>query len=170
MGNTVLLVDDDPVQRRLLEATLIKLGHTTLKAEDGAQALDVLSGSDQQRIDLVLLDLVMPVCDGMGVLEGMREQGIEIPVIVQTAQGGIETVVNAMRAGACDFVVKPASYERLKVSIDNALKIGAMERAAQTIRKSVKGTFTFDDILPIARQWRKSSGWEKGRHLPIFRF
>ena len=69
----------------------------------------------------------MPDLDGMGVLAKLRERDRSIPVIVQTAHGGIETVVSAMRAGAIDFVVKPVSMERLQVSIENALKLGALE-------------------------------------------
>ena len=68
-------------------------------------------------IDGVVLDLVMPDLDGLGVLARMgRRPVVTIPVIVQTAHGGIDNVVSAMRAGATDFVVKPASPERLQVS------------------------------------------------------
>ena len=77
----------------------------------------------------------------------MRDAGLDQPVIVQTARGGIETVVEAMRAGAVDFCVKPVSMERLKISIQNALKLGAMEEAVAKIRKSTNGTFTFDDMI-----------------------
>ena len=104
MSATILIADDDPVQRRLLEAAVTKLGHRCLTAEDGDGALDVLRGAQGGSVDLVILDLVMPGLDGMGVLEQMRELGLDRPVIVQTAQGGIETVVNAMRAGAAHLV------------------------------------------------------------------
>jgi DNA-binding NtrC family response regulator len=76
----------------------------------------------------------------------MREREIELPVIVQTAQGGIETVVSAMRAGAFDFVVKPASPERLRAAIGNALKVEAMEDARRT-RRPVAGVLTFRDMI-----------------------
>ena len=79
-----------------------------------------------QRIDCVVLDLVMPDLDGLGVLARMREAGLDIPVIVQTAHGGIDNVVSVMRAGATDFVVKPASPERLQVSLRNALATTAL--------------------------------------------
>jgi DNA-binding NtrC family response regulator len=77
-------------------------------------------------ITVVVLDLVMPGTDGHGVLQKMRERDIATPVIVQTAQGGIETVVNAMRHGAFDFVVKPASPERLNKAISDAMKVEAV--------------------------------------------
>ncbi|MHA1553650.1 MAG: response regulator, partial [Alphaproteobacteria bacterium] len=122
MASTVLIVDDDPIQQRLLSAAIERLGHRTLTAADGAAAMTVMASTEGQSLALVILDLVMPELDGMAVLERMRAQGITTPVIVQTAQGGIDTVVNAMRAGAIDFVVKPASPERLQVSVENALK------------------------------------------------
>ncbi len=147
MSATILIADDDPVQRRLLEAAIVKLGHRCQTADDGEAALDILRGDQSGLIDLLILDLVMPGLDGMGVLECMRNERLDRPVIVQTAQGGIETVVNAMRAGADDFVVKPVSPERLSVSIGNALKLGAMEVAVQKIRKTSEGTFTFDDMI-----------------------
>ena len=75
----------------------------------------------------VILDLVMPDLDGLGVLARMREAGSSIPVIVQTAHGGIDNVVSAMRAGAVDFVVKPVGAERLQVSLRNALAASALE-------------------------------------------
>ena len=71
-------------------------------------------GRAARDVAAVILDLVMPGLDGIGVLKAMRERGIALPVIVQTAQGGIETVVSAMRNGAFDFVVKPVSPERLQ--------------------------------------------------------
>lgn len=147
MATTVLIVDDDPVQRRLLEAAATKLGHNVVTAEDGELGLAVLQNQQSVPIDLVVLDLVMPGLDGMGVLSRMAELGYEQPVIVQTSQGGIDTVVSAMRAGAQDFVVKPVSPERLSVSIQNAMKVGAMENAVQKIQKSNSGTFVFKDMI-----------------------
>jgi len=147
MSTTILIADDDPVQRRLLENAVSKLGFNVRTAEDGVQALEVLKGAENSSISLVILDLVMPELDGMGVLAAMREQGLERPVIVQTSKGSIEAVVSAMRAGADDFVVKPVSPERLGVSIQNALKLVAMEDAVRKVQKSAAGTFSFDDMI-----------------------
>ncbi|MGK3947065.1 response regulator, partial [Streptomyces caeruleatus] len=66
---------------------------------------------------VIVLDLVMPEMDGQQFLEQLNEYGIEIPCIVQTGQSGIETIVQAMRAGAFDFVVKPVSPERISTAI-----------------------------------------------------
>src|ERR1041385_254540 len=104
MSEVVLIVDDDPVQRRLLEAMVQRFGYQALVAEGGDAALILLAGLDAARIDCVILDLVMPDLDGLGVLARMRDAGLNIPVIVQTAHGGIDNVVSAMRAGAPGFV------------------------------------------------------------------
>ena len=95
----------------------------------------------------IILDLVMPDLDGMAVLAKLRETDRQLPVIVQTAHGGIDTVVGAMRAGAVDFVVKPASAERLQVSIENALKLGALEGEIARMKRAASGTLTFRDII-----------------------
>jgi DNA-binding NtrC family response regulator len=94
-----------------------------------------------------VLDLVMPGLDGMGVLAKIREAGLSIPVIVQTAHGGIDNVVSAMRAGAQDFVVKPVGIERLQVSLRNALNTSALKGELQRIRHSREGRLTFADII-----------------------
>ncbi|MBX9992640.1 sigma-54-dependent transcriptional regulator [Phreatobacter oligotrophus] len=143
---TILICDDDPVQRRLVEAMVRKFGYEPRMCENGEQAMQVLA-AEGDSIDLVLLDLVMPERDGMGVLAAMREEGIVKPVIVQTSQGGIDTVVNAMRAGATDFVVKPVGAERLSVSIKNALKTEALVAEVQRLKRKAEGTLSFKDIV-----------------------
>ena len=77
----------------------------------------------------------------------MRARGIGTPVIVQTAQGGIETVVKAMRNGAFDFVVKPASPERLIAAIGNALKVEALGGEARRTSRPQAGALTFKDLI-----------------------
>ena len=78
----------------------------------------------------------MPDLDGLGVLARIRDAGLAVPVIVQTAHGGIDNVVTAMRAGAIDFVVKPVGAERLAVSLRNALATQALESEIQRIKRS----------------------------------
>jgi DNA-binding NtrC family response regulator len=90
---------------------------------------------------------VMPNLDGLGVLARMRQAAIAVPVIVQTAHGGIDNVVSAMRAGAIDFVVKPVGAERLHVSLRNALNTNALEGELNRIKRSRNGTLCFADII-----------------------
>ena len=126
MTHTTLVVDDDPAQRRLMQAMAERAGFQTLTASSGTEALDLLNGPKGANVSLVLLDLIMPGTDGLAVLRQLRPTHPSLPVIVLTAQGGVDTAVAAMRAGADDFLVKPASPERFQVSIQNALKLKAL--------------------------------------------
>jgi DNA-binding NtrC family response regulator len=143
----ILVVDDDPVQCRLLEGVLQKSGYETVIRDSGDGALSFLAGPDGGRVDAMILDLVMPNLDGLGVLAKMRQSGFTVPVIVQTAHGGIDNVVSAMRAGAVDFVVKPVGAERIQVSLRNALNTSALETELKRIKHSRSGTLGFKDII-----------------------
>jgi DNA-binding NtrC family response regulator len=154
MSERVLIVDDDPVQRRLLENMVTRFGYDAIVAEGGDAAVALLTGPDGAPIDAVVLDLVMPDLDGFGVLERLREAGIALPIIVQTAHGGIDNVVAVMRAGASDFVVKPVGAERLQVSLRNALTAGALRGELNRIKHSRAGTLTFRDIITRSPRMR----------------
>src|SRR6201996_3924012 len=147
MAASILIADDDAVARRLVENMVQKCGYETVVLESGDAVVELLTGADAPAIDAVVLDLVMPGLDGMGVLAKIREAGLSIPVVVQTAHGGIDNVVSAMRAGAQDFVVKPVGMERLQVSLHNALTTSALKGELQRIRHSREGRLTFADII-----------------------
>jgi DNA-binding NtrC family response regulator len=147
MAATILIVDDDAVQRRLVENMVQKSGYEAVVVDSGDAAIALLTAPDTAAIDAVVLDLVMPGLDGMGVLAKIRDAGLNVPVIVQTAHGGIDNVVSAMRAGAQDFVVKPVGIERLQVSLRNALNASALKGELQRIRHSREGRLTFADIV-----------------------
>jgi DNA-binding NtrC family response regulator len=146
MVKSVLIVDDDPAQRRILEETIKRLGFATKSVSSGEQALHILESADRSEIGLVLLDLIMEGVDGMAVLDKLNGKPAP-PIIVQTANGSIDAAINAMRAGAVDFVVKPASPERLEVSIKSALKIEALADEISRIKKKVEGTLTFNELI-----------------------
>jgi DNA-binding NtrC family response regulator len=147
MVKSLLIVDDDPAQRRILEEVVKRLGFDARTASSGEQAIQILEGPEGAEIGLVLLDLVMDGMDGMAVLDKLNGKPSLPPIIVQTAHGSIDTAINAMRAGAVDFVVKPASPERLEVSIKSALRIEALAGEISRIKKKVEGTLTFNDLI-----------------------
>ena len=147
MPATILIADDDAIQRRLVENMVQRCGYKTVVVDSGDAAIAALTGDEGPAIDAVVLDLVMPGLDGLGVLARMRELDLTAPVIVQTAHGGIDNVVSAMRAGAQDFVVKPVGIERLQVSLRNALDASALKGELQRIRHSREGKLTFKDIV-----------------------
>ncbi|MDE5441902.1 response regulator [Bradyrhizobium sp. CSA207] len=150
MAASILIADDDAVSRRLVENMVQKCGYETIVVDSGDAAIAILTAPDAPAIDAMVLDLVMPGLDGMGVLAKIREAGLTIPVIVQTAHGGIDNVISAMRAGAADFVVKPVGMERLQVSLRNALNASALKGELQRIRHSREGRLTFADIVTRA--------------------
>src|ERR1700684_1977332 len=156
MTALILIVDDDPIQRRLLEAMARRFGYNAETVESGEAALARLEASDRPPINLLILDLVMPDLDGMGVLARMRQRDIAVPAIVQTAHGSIEAVISAMRAGATDFVVKPVGAERLQVSIKNALRVDALEDELRRATRRNAGELSFRDIVTRAESMART--------------
>ena len=121
MSPKILIADDDPVQRRLLETLVHQFGYQAETVESGEAVLARLQAPSAAPVDLVIFDLVMPNLDGMAVLSRLRERGEKRPIIVQTSPASVELAIPAMRLGAHDFVVKPVGPERLHVAIKNAL-------------------------------------------------
>lgn len=145
MTKTVLVVDDDPTQRRLAQAVLEREGFAVVHAESGDEAIKKLTAGGA--CDLIMLDLVMPGISGQDTLKEIRARGFAQPVIVVTASGGIDTVVQAMQAGACDFFIKPASPERITISIRNALSMGDLKGEVERLKKHAGGKTTFADLV-----------------------
>jgi DNA-binding NtrC family response regulator len=147
MASRILIVEDDPAQRRILEELVKRFGFDASAADGGIKGIEALNGPQGGNIELVILDLMMPGMDGLEFLEKMQAIRGDLPVIVQTAQGSIETVIKAMRAGADDFVVKPVSPERLKISIQNLLKVNALTEEVKRLNKKVGGSLSFNDLI-----------------------
>ncbi|WP_409020245.1 sigma-54-dependent transcriptional regulator [Brevundimonas vesicularis] len=145
MAKTVLVVDDDPTQRRLIQAVLEREGYAVVHAETGGEAIDRLTKGGGA--DVVLLDLVMPGLSGLETLAEVRTAGVAVPVIVLTANGGIETVVKAMQAGAQDFFVKPVGPERLLIGVRNALQLTQLSAEIGRLKKHVSGRTSFADLI-----------------------
>lgn len=147
MAKTVLIVDDDPTQRRIMQGVCEKAGYPVLQAEDGEGALRVLQSQESQDVGLIMLDLKMPGIGGMETLKRAKIFREELPVIVLTAQGGIDTVVEAMQSGAADFFVKPVSPERIIVSINNALNISTLKGEVSRLKRKNDGQMGFADLI-----------------------
>ncbi len=147
MSRSVLIVDDDPVQRRLLEAAVTRLGCRAVTVDSGEAALAHLDREGREPLSAIVLDLIMPGLSGLDVLGALAKRRIGAPVLVQTAQGSIETAVAAMRAGAFDFVVKPVSPERLRSALESAFKVGSFESAARRKEHATGGKGSFSSIV-----------------------
>jgi DNA-binding NtrC family response regulator len=121
---TILIADDEKNIRATLARSLRLEGYATLEAADGVEALARLETGE---VDLLLLDLQMPVLDGLGLLEKLAERRIAVPTVVLTAHGTIDKAVRAVRLGAFDFIEKPPATERILLAIENALRVGRLE-------------------------------------------
>jgi DNA-binding NtrC family response regulator len=170
MAGSILIIDDDPVQRRLVEALVTRFGYQAITAENGRVGLERLTSADREAIAAVLLDLAMPEMSGIDVLEALAKAGLSTPVIVQTAQGTIDTAVSAMRLGAFDFVVKPVAPERLRSSIETAIKVGALTGRARKRGTSGKDrSITLDElgVSPAARRAAQLARKAAATDMPI---
>ena len=124
-GARVLIVDDDAASRRLLSVRLRAMECEVEAAPDGEEALSAIR-KDQP--DLVLLDLQMPRVDGMEVLRRLKKDSLSVPVIVITAHGSIESAVEAVKAGAYDFITKPLDPKHLEIAVRKALERESLKR------------------------------------------
>jgi len=134
MRMTILIIDDEKTIRWSLGEGLRKAGFEILEAASGEEGLQLFGDKSP---DCVLLDVRLPGIDGMEVLSRMREENNEVPVIVMTAYGEVDTAVQAMKGGAFDFVSKPFMIEKIKVSIEHALTTAQLRSQVRTLtRKS----------------------------------
>ncbi len=122
MTNQILIVDDEPTQLKVMETIIARQGYNVQTALEGESALKILRAKDGPDIDLMILDLSMPTMSGIDVLNALKPDLPHLPVVVLTAHSSLKNVVEAMRAGATDFISKPASAERIRTAIEGALK------------------------------------------------
>ncbi len=125
----VLIVDDEPNLRKILSHQLSRDGYDVLTAEDGEQGLAQLR---EHHIDLVITDLKMPKIDGMTLLKKALEEEPELPVVLITAHGTIDTAVEALKTGAFDFVTKPFDKDEVRQIVAKALKTRELRGADAT--------------------------------------
>ena len=154
MDHKVVIVDDDPQQRRYLSAILSSLGYRVATVSGGIAAVEQLGAARQHGISLALLDLHMPDLDGIKVLEQVRAGGASLPILVLTSDGSVARAVDAMRAGASDFIVKPVAPERLDVSIRNALAISSLSREVQRLSRQAENCLSFEDLIAVSQATR----------------
>ncbi len=148
MQASVLIVEDEVLQRDMLARLLKrKLGYESLQAEHGRQALDMLKSEEGKSIKIVILDLNMPVMDGLETLGILSQTYPALPVIMLTGTKDIEDAVQAMKLGATDFLTKPFEGERMLVTVKNALKISTLSTELKRIKSEQTGRFTFSGLI-----------------------
>ena len=121
----LLIVDDEPNTLASLSRAFRLEGHEATVCDNAAKALELAL---TQPFDLILSDVVMPGKDGLALLEELKAQGVSTPVVMMSGQAHIEMAVRATRLGALDFLEKPISTEKLLLTVENALKLGRLER------------------------------------------
>ena len=140
----VLIVDDERKMRRVLQILLEQIGLESVAAENGEEALDKFAA---ENIDLVLTDLRMPGIDGIELLKRLREQEADLPVIVLTAHGTVQTAVEAMKHGAVDYVLKPFDLEAIELVIRKALEMRQYRTENRYFREQLASAPTFENLV-----------------------
>ncbi len=130
----ILFVDDDPTIGAILQDTLLRMGHEPHGATNIPEALGVLQTAS---LDLIILDHRMPGMTGLEFLEYLREEGVDVPVIMLTGHGSIEHAVAAIKAGAVDYITKPVRADQLEVAVSAALELARLRRENEALRREV---------------------------------
>lgn len=130
----ILIIDDEKAIRYALREILEHEGHKVEEAEDGAAGLDK---AKKGKFDLVLCDIKMPKMDGIEVLEKLQAHDADLPVVVISGHGTIDTAVDALKKGAFDYIQKPPDINRILVSVRNALDRGGLVQEAKALRSKV---------------------------------
>lgn len=146
----ILAVDDEPNMRRLLEIMLRQAGYQALVAENGHDALERLR---REGADLVVSDLHMPGMNGLELLSTMRQEGLENPVIIVTAQGEVASAVAAMKLGAADYIVRPFDLETLEIAMNRALSMTRLKTENRFLRdEAERGSGQMIGLSPAMRK------------------
>ena len=142
MTTRILIVEDEEKLRRVMELQLRSAGFEVDQAgtaEDGLRMVD--------RADLIITDLRLPGMDGLQLLADIRSQNSRTPVIVVTAFGTVENAVEAMKAGAVDFLLKPFSLDHLMAVVNKALEVNALRDENRELKEQLGHRYQFDNIV-----------------------
>ena len=140
----ILIVEDEAKMRRLLELNLGDDGFTTLSAEDAETGLKLLR---ENPVDLVLTDLKLPGMNGLEFLQTIKRQNAALPVVVMTAFGSVETAVDAMKAGASDYVLKPFSLTEMRMVIHKELDVRNLREENRSLREALGKRYSHPNIV-----------------------
>ena len=141
---TVLVVEDEPKMLRLLEMNLAEEGYKVRAAADAEAGLKLFR---EHRIDVVLTDLKLPGMGGLEFLAAVKRADSRIPVIVMTAYGTVETAVEAMKAGASDYILKPFSLEEIKLIVSKELDVRRLREENRSLREELGRRYEFKNII-----------------------
>src|SRR5689334_3287616 len=132
--STILCVDDEPSVGAVLEHALTKIGHQPVLVTSVAEGMKALGS---QPVDLIIADYRMPDATGLDLLRQVREQGLQIPVIIMTGYSSIEHAVVSIRHGAVDYLSKPLRAEALRIAVNNAIEVDRLRRANEDYKREI---------------------------------
>ena len=140
----ILIVEDEPKMRRLLELNLGEEGWTTASAGDAEAGLKLFR---EETFDLVLTDFKLPGMNGLEFLKLIRQINSDVPVVMMTAYGNVETAVEAMRNGANNYVLKPFSLEEIKLVVKKELDVRALRSENRNLREELGKKYEYPNIV-----------------------
>src|SRR6266852_5561568 len=140
----ILIVEDEAKMRRLLELNLGEEGFSTLSAGDAETGLKLLR---ENSVDLVVTDLKLPGMNGLDFLQAVKHQNAVLPVIVMTAFGTVETAVEAMKAGASDYVLKPFSLAEMRMVIHKELDVHKLREENRSLREALGKRYAHPNVV-----------------------
>jgi two-component system response regulator HydG len=140
----ILIVDDEPSHRTMLRAVLAQEGYAVAEAPDGRDAVEAV---EKDAFDLILLDIRMTAMDGIEALAEIRKISPLVPVLIMTAYASVQTAVEALKAGAFDYLTKPLDIEELKVLIDKALDHYHLKKENLSLKERLGDRFDFSRII-----------------------
>jgi len=141
---TILIIEDEARMRRLIELNLAEGGFQTLSAPSGEAGLDLLR---REHVDLLLTDLKLPGMGGLELLQAAKRLQAALPVIVMTAYGTVETAVEAMKAGASDYVLKPFSLAEMRMVVERELDVRRLREENRSLREALGQRYDFPNIV-----------------------
>ncbi len=150
MKKRILVVEDEEKLRRVLELQLVSAGFEVDKAATAEEGLKLVD-----RADMVLTDLKLPNMDGLEFLGQIRRQNAQVPVVMMTAYGSVETAVEAMKAGATDFLLKPFSLDHLMQVVNKALEVRALRDENRQLKEELGRRYEFDNIIGRSRSMQE---------------
>ena len=152
VAERVLIVEDEPAARVGLEQLVKSWGFLAESAGDGEEALAKVTTF---RPAIVITDLVMPRLDGLGLLRALQSQGADVTTLLLTAQGTVDTAVEAMKEGAYDYLTKPVDLQRLKILLDKIVERLETMREVKALRRQLRESGTFGTMIGNSPEMRK---------------
>src|ERR1051326_607090 len=152
VGERVLIVEDDSAARMGLEQLVNNWGFIAESASDGEEALEKVTTF---RPAIVITDLVMPRMDGLALLRALPQQGADVTTLLLTAQGTVETAVEAMKEGAYDYLTKPIDLQRLKILLDKIVERLETMREVKALRRQLRDHRHFGSLIGSSPEMRK---------------